>query len=289
MRIVDSKSDVEVTLDRRTRRIRDCFERGAGSYDRFADVQAGVAVDLAATISACRHVDQIETGLEIGCGTGFLTDHLVHQFSEADWSITDLSPAMLECCQIKMAAKTGGEVELSPSDRVINFQVEDGQHPTLAGPFDLICSNLTFQWFSDLERSVTEWASRLADGGCLAFNVIGAGSFGVWREAYAVDPRVPEPSSFPSIIEIGKRLESALGAGPGKFSLTVDERQFLQTKPSFRQFFLGLKKIGANALLGATAPRFGQLRDWLSVLDSSPVTINYNVLTVVIEKERPRP
>ena len=96
--------------------------------------------------------------LEIGCGTGLLTRELARRLGPADWTLTDISPAMLEIARLGPAPQGS-----------VRYAALDGEHPdALPGGYDLICSSLAVQWFGDLNAGLGRLAALLAPGGHLA-------------------------------------------------------------------------------------------------------------------------
>ncbi len=144
------------------------FDSQAAHYDEVAQVQAQVAARLAARLGGAP-----ARILEIGCGTGFLSQHLAQLFPAAQLVLTDISAPMLAQARQKLGAGP-------------QYRVMDGQYPDLAlGQFDLITASLAFQWFDDLQGALARLGQQLAPGGVLAFATLGAESFADWRAAHA--------------------------------------------------------------------------------------------------------
>ncbi len=159
------------------------FDRAAPQYDQHAQVQRLAAQRLAAADQSMLPPESCRRALELGCGTGLLTEQLIGPYAAADWTITDLSPRMVERCRAE-------DRNLVPAGRR-DYQVMDARRITALGPLDLIASNLTFQWFEDLASVATAATERLAPGGLLVFNTLGAESFGYWRQ---VGPTIGRPA-----------------------------------------------------------------------------------------------
>jgi malonyl-CoA O-methyltransferase len=148
----------------------------AADYTGHASLQAQVADRLAACLPALA----APRVLEVGCGTGFLTRHLLEAYPDGEFLITDLSEAMLEVCRVRLG---GGD------RRRVRFTVMDGEAPELAERFDLIASSMTLQWFADPARGLDRLHSRLDVGGHLVFATLGPESFPEWRRVLAAHGR----------------------------------------------------------------------------------------------------
>ena len=171
-------------------RIASAFSAQADVYDAAADLQWLVAERLAEQITE-RVRKNPQRILEIGCGTGFLSARLAEAFPQAQLVLTDIAPTMLARCK----ARVGDRHE---------FKVLDGERPEgLTGQFDLIASNLAFQWFVDLPGALERLAELLAPGGQLMFATLGVETFREWRKAHETlglacgTPVYPKPDAFP--------------------------------------------------------------------------------------------
>lgn len=164
-------------------RIRQSFN-GAVGYDTAATMQQVAARRLLAHITAKLAGKAPKRILEIGCGTGFLTQLLHQQWPNATLLATDIAPHMLK----RAAQRVGGNVE---------FQVLDAASPKIEGSFDLICGNLVFQWLEQPHAVVAALAGLLAPGGVLALSTLLDGTFAEWQAACA--PHVSGTPQYPSV------------------------------------------------------------------------------------------
>lgn len=149
----------------------------AEHYDQFARIQKIVAKKLSDRIF--HYFNSISASqplsiLEIGCGTGFLTEHLVRLFPDAHIVVTDISPKMLQRSKDK----------LNKSKRNVTFKIMDGEHPDLDGQYDLICSSLTLQWFSDLSISIKNLTNLLKVNGYFICSTLASDTFKEWRAVH---------------------------------------------------------------------------------------------------------
>ena len=145
--------------------IRRNFARRARSYDRHAGMQRLMAQRLAA--AAGDSLAQARRILEIGCGTGYLTQLLRQANGEARLVALDLDAALVASARRRLEAGAGARVL---------FMVADGEAP-IRGEYDLIIANATFQWFTHPEETLAALYRSLASGGVLAFSTLGPRTF----------------------------------------------------------------------------------------------------------------
>lgn len=146
------------------------FGAAADHYDASAVVQRLAAAHLAA-MAAREKLPKDAHILEIGCGTGLLTQEIRHVWPGATLIATDLAPDML-----LVAGKRGAASQLLAMD---------GEAPAFEGRwFDIILSSLAFQWFDDMGAALARLHGLLKPGASLYFATMGADSFASWRTAH---------------------------------------------------------------------------------------------------------
>lgn len=243
------------------RQIEQAFS-AAANYDFHARVQRLVADRLAERIAALP-LPAAPRILEIGCGTGFLTDALVAQRPDARLLITDISPRMVERCRRRISES---------ADR--RFAVLDGEYGTPDdGPFDLVCSSLAMQWFDDQAAAIPRILSWLAPGGHCIFATLGAESFAEWRAAHRAEGIAPGTPEFPSRQEFTAMLPAE------QASSTVVERH-IERHESALDFMRSLKAIGAHTAARHHRPLPPSLlRKVMRNFEASGGTVSYDVVT----------
>ncbi len=259
-------------------RVAAAFDEAAARYHDDAVVQARIAEQFAVWTKVDLERSgiggtAIKDALEIGCGTGFLTTTLLEMWPDSRWTISDVSPAMVEICR----RRTRAALPRAEFDQV-RFRVADG--PSIsASPrsFDLICSSLAFQWFPDLRSAVCKLVQLLRPGGALVFSTLGANSFCTARR---LAPKFFH--AYPSPDELRRRL------GIPDCELTIDGFQVVETWPGLAQWLKHLRDIGA----GTPPPGWRErpstllkaLRDSRELRGGFPV--EYDVLNCSIRVER---
>lgn len=137
------------------------FSKYARYYDRYCTIQNLCASRLISKIKK-NGFDRI---LDIGCGTGNYTRLLRDEFPKARIKAIDISPEMIEVAKEKL------------QDRMIEFIVSDGEAIDLDEQFGLISSNVSFQWFEDLEKTLSRYEGLLDEKGVILFSIFGPFTF----------------------------------------------------------------------------------------------------------------
>jgi len=209
-------------------RIAGNFDRAARSYETNSPVQKQSAKTLSKLI--CQNSsDKIISILEVGCGTGYLTRELHQDMPEADWLISDIAPQMVARC-----------MEAMPQGPNLKYTIVDAEELDRSERFDLICSNLTAQWFEDTKSAFQNLISHLKPGGLLAVSTLGPNTFSLWRKSFAAvgkDPVMPEY----------KTSEELRSLFPQAGQLEITEKNFTAEYGSAYAFARALKDIGAHA------------------------------------------
>ena len=110
--------------------------------------------------------------LEIGCGTGLLTRELARRLGPADWTLTDISPAMLEIARLGPAPQCATRRWTGTSRRPARRL-----RPHLLQPGGAVVRRP--------ERGLGRLAALLAPGGHLAIATLAEDTFAEWRTAHA--------------------------------------------------------------------------------------------------------
>jgi malonyl-CoA O-methyltransferase len=224
------------------------FDRAA-DYDAHARVQRHAAHRLAERIAALP-LPPAPRILEIGCGTGFLSEALLDRLPAADALLTDIAPAMLARCRDRLGDRPN-----------VRYCAMDGEAPDTAPGFDLICSSFTFQWFADPAASLPRLAALLRPGGRLAFATMLDGSLAEWHAAageHAAMPDYPDDALF-----------AALGA-------TITEEIRIEQHPNAHAFLASLRAIGAHRPR-ALRPPVATLRPAMRAFEAAGSAVTWRI------------
>lgn len=208
----------------RSLKISQAFSRAAASYDQHAVVQNFVAGRLATKILGQKRAS-LGTILEVGCGTGFLTPHLLPHCTR--YVLSDFSYSILKVA-----------MEKTQDERILPL-VLNAEYPCFSASFDFIVSNLALHWFQDPKGALTRLAACLKPGGRLYLTALGNNTFHEWRTSHAL---LEAPSGVLDFIPFGQLKDWLPLSG-----IRAVEEEWITTTPlNALEFLRGLKKIGAG-------------------------------------------
>lgn len=234
-------------------RILQCFNKGAETYDSAAIVQMQVAERLATRLPR----NSAQTILEIGCGTGYFSQRLTDRYPEASFFLTDIAPAMVSVCKNRFS---------SPK---IKIACIDGESLALPDQFDLITSNMTLHWFTDIKKSFEKIIERVSSaGGQFVFAMLGEHSLIEWREICENNHlQIPTPL-FPSQEKLKEYFPE----------IKIESEIFQQPYQNVYEFLRSLKNLGATATRTDYLPlSAGKLRQLMRRFDQQ-INISYEIL-----------
>lgn len=247
---------------KRSLKISQAFSGAAESYDQHSFVQNFVAQKLARKILDQKKAS-LGTVLEVGCGTGILSEQLV---SYADhYILSDFSFSLLQ----KAREKVRG-------DRVIPIVV-DAEHPCFSASFNTIVLNLALHWFSDPKTALTHLAACLKPGGTLYLSTLGNNTFHEWRTIHSVVEASCGALDFLSFGQLKDWL-------PLFGERHVEEDWIVTTPYNTLQFLRGLKAIGAFTPHHGHKPLpYGTFKKIMTLYDLNPTT-SFQVLYGTYQK-----
>lgn len=130
------------------------FSRNLKTYKDNSVVQCKMADRLVGMIRF-----QPKKILELGCGSGLLTEKLVREFSAKDYCAIDI----VEECRNYIG-------KISPDIRFYHSDIETYEFQE---KYDLIISNAVFQWIDNLPKFIEKLKNCLTPKGVLLFSTFG--------------------------------------------------------------------------------------------------------------------
>ncbi|MBL7073127.1 MAG: methyltransferase domain-containing protein [Candidatus Omnitrophica bacterium] len=204
------------------------FSKNAVSYDEHSKIQKKCAQIL---ITSGEKKEKVRSILEIGCGTGAYTRLLRDEYKRARIKAVDISEKMIRRANEKII------------DKKVQFEMSDGEKMFFKKKFDLITSNASFQWFSDIGGALGRFSEFITDDGSLNFSIYGPGTFRelkkVFRIHFGQDTSLSSDKFMPFA-----RIQDLLGH---YFNyVDVKKRYFTSTFSNLTDFFMDVKKSGAR-------------------------------------------
>lgn len=202
-------------------RVEESFDRSAEEYDEILTHNRTGARRLVASLPD----GDYDSVLDVGCGTGFVTEEMVRRFGTSRVTGVDPSEGMLD----RFRAKLDG---LGAEATLVQATVHDMDVPD--GAFDAVVSGMAFHWFPDKPGAIAAMARRLRPGGVLAVLASGAGTDAEFLEILrAVDPPVPAGwiSVFDEIQRTGDQLAGYMEGAGLEVVDAWEERRVRRTSP----------------------------------------------------------
>ncbi len=247
------------------KRIANNFSQAAANYDKFALVQKKSIVTMAGLLPLPHNLPPGPV-LEIGCGTGRLSQKLSTAFQNRSLIFTDMASGMIEQCRQNLTQALHFPRHI--------WLVMDGEALAARG-CALIVSSLTMQWFNDPASALGDIGDILRDKGQILFSYIGADSCPQWWQVCAelqlpctINP-LPDHRHLLPLLE-GKFKDIKL------WSEDIDIEY-----ATVRDFFYSLKKTGAATQLKGLRLNSSEMRKllkgWQLKLGGGPLTMTYNI------------
>lgn len=208
------------------------FSKQAPSYNRYALLQRDSSKKLSTFLQENLAGQSI---LEIGSGSGFLTEHLIRR--GASISTCDIAQGMNRFLRTKLLAQF--------PDISIPILTGDAEHlPFISDRFNMVASSLCFQWVDELMNVFSEVMRVLVPGGCFLFSIFGDKTLhelrSSFRQAVVFLHRTDHTQEFPTITDICQKLSEAEYINPTWKHQVLNEKYH-----NLKSLLRNLKMIGA--------------------------------------------
>lgn len=220
------------------------FERAADTYDASAVLQREIGNRLLERLAYVKM--QPQRVLDVGCGTGVLTEQLLQHYKKATVLGVDLAESM-----VRRTAQRGGWFRKPKT-----LCADASALPFAAASMDMLVSNLMLQWCNDLPQVFTEWGRVLRPDGLVMFATFGPDTLKELRAAWQQVDGQPHVSQFVDMHDVGDALLQAGFRDP-----VMDMERITLTYDAVPDLLRDLKAIGANnATVGRARGLTGKAR-----------------------------
>jgi malonyl-CoA O-methyltransferase len=243
-------------------KIKNSFNSKASSYDEYSLVQREVAKRLCERLSSIKikplHI------LDIGCGTGYLSNLLYKLFPNSSITCLDISINMLN--------------EVHKKNPKLNCILSDAENmPFKKSKFDLVVSSFTFHWCDEVEKIFSDVHRFLRDKGLFLFTTVGPSTLQELRDAYLSLDNDQHINTFSDMHLYGDSLLKH-----GYHDPVMDIENIVIEYNSFKDVLSSLKKTGANTVIGQE-PKFIKKSSYNKLAKNYPLNNTNNRLPVTYE------
>ena len=213
------------------KRVKQSFASAADTYDGLATLQRQVGLDLLSMFDI-NFTDDIV--MDIGCGTGFLTQKIMLASSVQQMVAVDIAYSMLEATRIK----------LKDLETVYYICADAECIPLQKQAVDKIVSNLALQWCQNLTQVFEGFNHGLKPGGQLVFSTFGPSTLQELKQAWSEVDDYTHVNEFYTVDGITVFLQQA-----GFDSIQIKSKCYQSNYQAVIELMRELKGIGAKNML----------------------------------------
>ncbi len=251
--------------------MRQRFSKAATTYDHHARIQRDLARRLAGLLGEKASSGQIKHILEIGCGTGNYSEQLAKIYPKAQLTAVDFAPGMIVAAQAKMNDLSNVELLCEDGEKLLS---------RLDRKYDLITSNATLQWFTDLHKGLAAIAAGLSSSGFFLASIFGPGTLA--ELALGLSTVLDQPIIIPARSFPGSKVLQQ--AAEHNFSeAVIEEYNFVRQYGSVNELLTSISKTGTSGwqqnVPVLTRQRLRKLDQWF-MENHKAVKATYQVFVV---------
>ncbi len=227
--------DKSLAIDKE--KIKRSFSQAAMTYDGLAGLQREVGRDLLKMFSLPKSSDII---VDIGCGTGFLTQELLLKLAFKQMIAIDIAWSMLQVTKAKLAHVNAVKFLCADAERL----------PLVAKSTDIIISNLALQWCTKLTDVFDGFSKALKPEGQVFFSTFGSTTLNELKQAWSEVDDYQHVNEFYTAAELYFFLQQS-----GFKNIQTETKVYQSNYQTVIELMKELKGIGANHVLAGRNKR----------------------------------
>lgn len=250
--------------------VRSAFAQASVTYDYFASLQRTVATELLKQSGLTSLHGRV---LDLGCGTGYLTQLLHNLGGFQDLYALDIAYPMLQQARQRLQQQA-------------RYCCADMEClPLQTASIDWLFSSLALQWCTDLPATLADCQRVLTPGGKLLFATFGPQTLQELKLAWATVDNHQHVNQFHSQAELQTLLSQA-----GWQAIRIKQQLYSCHYPSVIALMRELKGIGAHNVARGRKQQltgkqhFNQMLQAYPLATNSGIVASYEILWVLAEK-----
>ena len=205
------------------------FDAKSSSYDEYSFVQKEVSERMIKRLKFLK--SKPLNILDIGCGTGYLSDLISQYLPNSNIVCMDFSYEMVSQCKSK-------NIKLEPL-------VADAEYmPFKASTFDLVISSFTLHWCQQIDKIFSDIFRILKNDGNFMFTTVGPDTLKELRNAYKLIDNYEHINTFDDMHTYGDILLSS-----GFHDPVMDVERLIIEYKNFNEVLQSLRKTGASTVI----------------------------------------
>ncbi|MGB4498326.1 MAG: malonyl-ACP O-methyltransferase BioC [Methylococcaceae bacterium] len=249
-------------------KIKQSFGNASNTYDNVAELQRNIGRDL---LKAFLLQNLTGNVVDLGCGTGFLTQAL---FSHCENLIAlDLALPMLKITHEKLNKK-------------ITYVCADAENlPFLDKSIDAIFSNVALQWCQPIDKALNEIHRVLKKDGRLIFSTFGTETLSELKTAWKNVDDFAHVNDFYNESELKIALEKA-----GFTEIKIQKQLYISRYDSVLDLMRELKFIGAHNVNSQRRKNFTSKKALQTMIENYPcnefgkISSTFDVICIVARR-----
>ena len=205
------------------------FDAKSSSYDEHSFVQKEVSERMIKRLKFLK--SKPLNILDIGCGTGYLSNLISQYLPNSNIVCMDFSYEMVSQCKNK-------NIKLEPL-------VADAEYmPFKTSTFDLVISSFTLHWCQQIDKIFSDIFRILKNDGNFMFTTVGPDTLKELRNAYKLIDNYEHINTFNDMHDYGDILLSS-----GFHDPVMDVERLIIEYKNFNEILKSLRKTGASTVI----------------------------------------